>query len=87
MIWKSGSIRNIQKTVDRRKEYSNAKLIDPKSKPSKFKSSSIKSAANINAQKYHSYSLEKTETAKISIRSPEAPEFSKGNENFSEWFG
>ena len=40
-----------------------------------------KSAANINAQEYHSYSLEKIETAKISIRSSEAPEFSKCNES------
>ena len=42
-----------------------------------------KSAANINAQKYHSYLLEKIETAKLSNRSSEAPEFSKCNENLS----
>ena len=41
------------------------------------------SAANINAQEYHSYLLEKSETAKIFIRSSDAPEFSKCNKNLS----
>ena len=42
-----------------------------------------KTAANINAQDYHSYLLKKIETAKISIRPSEAPKFSKCNENLS----
>ena len=64
--------------------------MDPKSKSSntwkfinKIFGRGKKSAANINAQKYHSYLLEKIETAKIFIRSFEAPEFSKCNENLS----
>ena len=42
-----------------------------------------KSVTNINSQKYHSYLLKKIETAKISFRSSEAPEFSKCNEKLS----
>ena len=42
-----------------------------------------KSAANINAQKYHTYLLEKIKTAEIFIRSSGAPEFSKCNEHLS----
>ena len=64
--------------------------MDPKSKSSntwkfinKISGRGKKSAANINAQEYHSHLLEKIETAKISIRSSEAPEFSKCNENLS----
>ena len=64
--------------------------MDPKSKSSntwkfinKVSGRGKKSAANINAQKYHSYLLEKIETAKISIQSSEVPEFSKCNENLS----
>ena len=74
----------------KKKEYWNAKLMDPKSKSSntwkfinKILGRGKKSAGNINAQEYHSYSLEKIETAKISIQSSEAPEFSKCNENLS----
>ena len=62
--------------------------MDPKSKPlntwkfiNKISERRKNSAGNINAQEYHSYSLEKIETAKISIRSSDAPEFSKCNEN------
>ena len=74
----------------KKKEYWNAKLMDPKSKSSntwkfinKIFGRGKKSAANINAQEYHSYLLEKIETAKIFIQSSEAPEFSKCNENLS----
>ena len=92
LIWKPGSIKNkyTEGYVDRRKEYWNAKLMDPKRKSSntwkfinKISGRGKKSAVNINAQEYHSYLLEKTETAKIFIRSSEAPEFSKCNENLS----
>ena len=74
----------------RKKEYWNAKLMDPKSKSSntwkflnKISRRGKKSAAHVNAQEYHFYLLEKIETAKISIQSSEAPKFSKCNENLS----
>ena len=64
--------------------------MDPKSKSAntwkfinKNSGREKKTAANINAQDYISYLLEKIETAKISIRLSEAPEFSKCNENLS----